>query len=68
MIGCKCLAVLATEGIAVDKIRVVLADDHREVIAKIRGILGDDFDVHRGSGEWPSSCELPCSRLILMFS
>ncbi len=38
-------SMLATEGIAVDKIRVVLADDHREVIAKIRGILGDDFDV-----------------------
>jgi DNA-binding NarL/FixJ family response regulator len=35
----------ATEGIAVDKIRVVLADDHREVIAKIRGILGDEFEV-----------------------
>ena len=28
-----------------DKIRVVLADDHREVIAKIRGILGDEFEV-----------------------
>ena len=37
--------VLATEGIAVDKIRVVLADDHREVIAKIRGVLGDEFEV-----------------------
>jgi DNA-binding NarL/FixJ family response regulator len=36
---------LATEGIAVDKIRVVLADDHREVIAKIRGVLGDQFEV-----------------------
>ena len=36
---------LATEGIDVDRIRVVLADDHREVIAKIRGILGDDFEV-----------------------
>ena len=36
---------LATEGIAVDKIRVVLADDHCEVIAKIRGILGDQFEV-----------------------
>jgi DNA-binding NarL/FixJ family response regulator len=34
-----------TEGITVDKARVVLADDHREVIAKIRGILGDDFEV-----------------------
>jgi DNA-binding NarL/FixJ family response regulator len=42
MYGCR---VLATEGIDVDKIRVVLADDHREVIAKIRGILGDEFDV-----------------------
>jgi DNA-binding NarL/FixJ family response regulator len=29
----------------VDKIRVVLADDHREVIAKIRGVLGDEFEV-----------------------
>jgi DNA-binding NarL/FixJ family response regulator len=38
--------VLATEGITVDKIRVVLADDHREVIAKIRGILGgDEFEI-----------------------
>src|SRR5271163_2687544 len=39
------LSLLATEGIAVDKIRVVLADDHREVIAKIRGVLGDEFEV-----------------------
>jgi DNA-binding NarL/FixJ family response regulator len=38
-------SVLTTEGIAVDKIRVVLADDHREVIAKIRGVLGDEFEV-----------------------
>jgi DNA-binding NarL/FixJ family response regulator len=38
-------SLLATEGIAVDKIRVVLADDHREVIAKIRGVLGDEFEV-----------------------
>jgi DNA-binding NarL/FixJ family response regulator len=37
--------VLATEGIDVDKILVVLADDHREVIAKIRGILGDEFEI-----------------------
>ena len=37
-------SLLATEGIAVDKIRVVLADDHREVIAKIRGVLGDQFE------------------------
>jgi DNA-binding NarL/FixJ family response regulator len=36
---------LAAEGIAVDKIRVVLADDHRDVIAKIRGVLGDEFEV-----------------------
>ena len=42
MYGCR---VLATEGIDVDRIRVVLADDHREVIATIRGILGDEFDV-----------------------
>ena len=37
--------VLATEGIDVDRIRVVLADDHREVIAKIRGVLGDEFEI-----------------------
>jgi DNA-binding NarL/FixJ family response regulator len=36
---------MATEGVAVDKIRVVLADDHREVIAKIRGVLGDEFEI-----------------------
>jgi DNA-binding NarL/FixJ family response regulator len=36
---------LATEGITVDKIRVVLADDHREVIAKIRNILGDEYEI-----------------------
>jgi DNA-binding NarL/FixJ family response regulator len=35
----------ATEGIAVDKVRVVLADDHREVIAKVRGVLGDKYDI-----------------------
>ena len=28
-----------------DKIRVVLADDHQEVISKIRGILGDEFEI-----------------------
>ena len=28
-----------------DKIRVVLADDHLEVIEKIRAILGDEFEV-----------------------
>src|SRR5882757_1059949 len=38
-------SVLAAEGIAVDKIRVVLADDHLEVIARIRAILGDEFEV-----------------------
>jgi DNA-binding NarL/FixJ family response regulator len=38
-------SLLATEGIAVDKIRVVLADDHREVIAKVRLILGDEFEI-----------------------
>jgi DNA-binding NarL/FixJ family response regulator len=38
-------SVMATEGVAVDKIRVVLADDHREVIAKIRGVLGDEFEI-----------------------
>jgi DNA-binding NarL/FixJ family response regulator len=37
--------VLAAEGIIVDKIRVVLADDHREMIAIVRGVLGDDFEV-----------------------
>ena len=36
---------LATEGIAVDKIRVVPADDHQEIIAKVRGVLGDEFEV-----------------------
>ena len=39
------LAALTTQGITVDKIRVVLADDHREVIAKIRLVLGDEFDI-----------------------
>jgi DNA-binding NarL/FixJ family response regulator len=38
-------SLMATEGVVVDKIRVVLADDHREVIAKIRGVLGDEFEV-----------------------
>ena len=28
-----------------NKIRVVLADDHPEVIAKIRGILGREFEI-----------------------
>src|SRR6202046_5951815 len=36
---------LASEGIAGDKIRVVLADDHREVIAKIRIVLGDEYEI-----------------------
>lgn len=36
---------LATEGISVDKIRVVLADDHREIIGRVRGILGDEFEI-----------------------
>lgn len=36
---------LAGEEVTVGKIRVVLADDHREVIAKVRGVLGDEFDV-----------------------
>jgi DNA-binding NarL/FixJ family response regulator len=44
MIG-SVTSVLAAEGITVDKIRVVLADDHREVIAKVRGVLGDDYEV-----------------------
>jgi DNA-binding NarL/FixJ family response regulator len=38
-------SLMATEGVVVDKIRVVLADDHREVIAKIRGVLGDEFEI-----------------------
>ena len=38
-------SVLAAEGIAVDKIRVVLADDHREMIAIVRGVLGDEYEV-----------------------
>jgi DNA-binding NarL/FixJ family response regulator len=29
----------------VDKIRVVLADDHQEMIAIVRGILGAEFEV-----------------------
>lgn len=36
---------LAIEGVDVDKIRVVLADDHGEVIAKVRGVLGDEYDI-----------------------
>ena len=27
------------------KIRVVLADDHQAVMAKVRGVLGEDFEV-----------------------
>jgi len=27
------------------QIRVVLADDHEAVLAKVRGVLGEDFDV-----------------------
>src|ERR1700735_4628976 len=38
-------SLMATEGVAVDKIRVVLADHHREVNAKIRGVLGDEFEI-----------------------
>lgn len=29
------------------KIRVVLADDHREVAAEVQAILGDEFDIVR---------------------
>jgi DNA-binding NarL/FixJ family response regulator len=29
----------------VEKIRVVLADDHQTMIAKIRRMLGDEFEV-----------------------
>jgi DNA-binding NarL/FixJ family response regulator len=38
-------SVLTAEGITVNKIRVVLADDHREVIAKVRALLGDQFEI-----------------------
>ena len=38
-------SLLAAEGITVSKVRVVLADDHREVIAKVRGVLGDEYDI-----------------------
>jgi DNA-binding NarL/FixJ family response regulator len=41
---------LAIEGIAVDKIRVVLADDHLEIIAKVRGVLGEEFEVVESVG------------------
>ena len=34
-----------TRGKHVGNIRVVLADDHQEVIARIRGTLGDEFEV-----------------------
>jgi DNA-binding NarL/FixJ family response regulator len=37
--------VWAAEGIAVDKIRVVLADDHREMIAIVRGVLGEEYEI-----------------------
>jgi DNA-binding NarL/FixJ family response regulator len=36
---------LATGGKHVGKIRVVLADDHQEIIARIRDALGDEFEV-----------------------
>jgi DNA-binding NarL/FixJ family response regulator len=29
----------------VDKIRVVLADDHRDLIAQVRVVLGDEFEI-----------------------
>jgi DNA-binding NarL/FixJ family response regulator len=35
----------ANGGKHVGKIRVVLADDHQEVIARVRGLLGDEFEV-----------------------
>lgn len=38
-------SVLTAEVITVDKIRVVLADDHRDVIAKVRVLLGDRFEI-----------------------
>jgi DNA-binding NarL/FixJ family response regulator len=36
---------VAAEGITVDKIRVVLADDHREMIAIVCGVLGDEYEI-----------------------
>jgi DNA-binding NarL/FixJ family response regulator len=33
------------EGVAVDKIRVVLADDHQQMILIIRATLGEEFEV-----------------------
>ena len=39
------LFVVTSEGIAVDKIRVVLADDHQQMIAIVRQTLGEEFEV-----------------------
>ena len=33
------------EGVLVAKIRVVLADDHPAVLAKVRGVLGEQFEI-----------------------
>ena len=33
------------EGIAVAKIRVVLADDHQQMIAIVRQTLGEEFEI-----------------------
>jgi DNA-binding NarL/FixJ family response regulator len=27
------------------RVRVLLADDHESILAKVRGVLGDDFDI-----------------------
>ena len=35
------------KGSPLTKIRVVLADDHRDVIVKVRAILGEEFEVIR---------------------
>jgi DNA-binding NarL/FixJ family response regulator len=36
---------VSKEGFPVDKIRVILADDHQEVIAIVRRTLGEEFEV-----------------------
>lgn len=44
-LGVFCLVVDTREGATVAKIRVVLADDHPEMIAKIRRTLDEEFEV-----------------------
>lgn len=41
---------VAGEGIPVDKIRVLLADDHPEMIATVRRTLGEEFEVIETAG------------------